>query len=165
MAVERKGDEMSKPVKALFLLFPAVLIGLLGGFTASSSGNHSFITGFLWGFGIALVGFAVIALGMFAWEWIKEEAEKGKLLPFILVGIAVAIAVSGYLAISLGDPTCVESETDNRGSTCLEYANDGYEATSDQKWNKFWSTLPVTVIIASLIAIIVRNHMEKEKKH
>jgi len=164
MTTERKSDEMSKPVKAFFISIPAVLIGLLGGFTASSSGNHSFMSGFLWGIGIAIVGFAVIALGMFTWEWIKKEAEKGKLLPFILVGIAAAIVMSGYLAISLGDPTCIESETDNRGSTCLEYADDGYEATSEQKWDKFWSTLPVTVIIASLIAVIVRNHMEKEKK-
>lgn len=164
MATERKGDEMSMPVKAFFLLIPLVLIGLLGGFTAASSGKHAFISGFLWGIGIGAVGFAVIAAGMYIWEWIKKEAAKGKLLPFILVGIAVAIAVSGYLAMTLGDPTCVDSETDNRGSTCLEYANDGYEATSEQRWNKFWSTLPVTVIIASLIAVIVRNHLEKEKK-
>lgn len=164
MTAPNQNNEMSKTVKGLFILFPAVLIGLLGGFTALSGGNHSFVSGFLWGFGIALVGFAVIALGMFIWERIKKEAESGKLLPFILVGVAVAIAVSGYLAISLGGPTCIESDTDNRGSTCTEYANDGYEATSDQKWSKFWSTLPVTVIIASLVAVIVRNQMEKEKK-
>ena len=47
---------------------------------------------------------------------------------------------------------------------CVEYADDGYEATGDQKWDKFWSTLPITVIIASLIAVIVRNQMEKDKK-
>ena len=161
----KQNYEMSKALIGFLLLIPILLVGLLGGFIGSSSGNHSFTTGFLWGIGVAVVGFAVIALSMFTWEWIKKEAEKGKLLPFILVGIAVALAISGYLAISLGDPTCIESETDNRGSYCLEYADDGYEATSEQKWDKFWSTLPVTVIITFLIAVIVRNHMEKEKKH
>ena len=164
MTSQNQNSEMSKTVKGLFILFPAVLVGLLGGFTVSAGGKQSFITGFTWGLGIALVGIAVIAFGMFAWDKIKKEAEKGKLYPFILIGIVVAIAVSGYLAINLGSPTCVESDTDNRGSSCIEYANDGYDATSDQKWNKFWSTLPVTVIIASLIAVIVRNYMEKEKK-
>lgn len=72
--------------------------------------------------------------------------------------------VGAYLGMSLGGPSCVESDTDNRGSSCVEYADDGYEATGDQKWDKFWSTLPITVIIASLIAVIVRNQMEKDKK-
>lgn len=164
MISQNQNSEMSKTVKGLFILFPAMLVGLLGGFTVSAGGKQSFITGFTWGVGVALVGIAVIALGMFAWDKIKKEAEMGKLYPFIIISVAVAIAVSGYLAINLGSPTCVESDTDNRGSSCTQYANDGYAATSDQKWNKFWSTLPVTVIIASLIAVIVRNHIEKEKK-
>lgn len=164
MTAEKQNNKMSITLIGFLILFSVLPVGLLGGFIGSSSGNHSFATGFLWGIGVAVVGLAVLASGMSTWEWIKKEAEKGKLLPFILVGIAVAIVMSGYLAISLGDPTCIESDTDNRGSTCLEYADDGYEATSEQKWDKFWSTLPVTVIIASLIAVIVRNHMEKEKK-
>ena len=164
MTRPNQSNEMSKTVQGLFLLFPAVLIGLLGGFTFSSSGNHSFISGFLWGFGIAVVGFAVIALVMFVWEWIKKEAYEGKMRPYMLSGLIVAIVVSGYFALSLGNPTCIESDTDNRGSTCIEYANDGFEVTTEQSWKEFWSKLPVTTIICLLIAYIAHTQVEKDRR-
>lgn len=141
------------------------MFGVLGAGLGFVDDSSSPLTGFLWGIGIGAALCVVMAAGMFGWEWIKKEVDKGKALPFFIVGIIVAIAISSYLALSLGNPTCLEStDTDNRGSTCIEYADDGYEATSDQKWDKFWSTLPVTVIITSLVAVIVRNEMEKNKK-
>ena len=147
------------------ILIPVFMFGVLGGFMGFINDNSTVLSGFMWGIGIGIATCAVIAVGMFGWEWIKKEAGKGKLLPFMLVGFAVAIAISGFLAISLGKPSCVNSDTDNRGSVCIEYADDGYEVTSDQKWNKFWSTLPIAVIIASLVAVIVRNEMEKSNKN
>ncbi len=153
--------------KALYLLtlIPVVMFGLIGSVIGFFSDTSSPLVGLLWGAGIGAALLVVCAIPMLGWEWIKKEAEKGKALPFMIVGVLAAIAISSYLALSLGNPTCVEStDTDNRGSTCIEYADDGYEATSTQKWNKFWSTLPVTLIITSLIAVIVRNEMEKNKK-
>ncbi len=144
-------------VIALFALVP------MGIFGAILNGNNRLV-GFAWGIGIAVALFVVMGAGTFGWEWIKKEAEKGKSLPYFIIGFLIAVAISGYLALNLGSPTCVDSDTDNRGSTCLEYADDGYEATSEQKWNKFWSTLPVTVIITSLVAYIVRNEQHKDKK-
>jgi hypothetical protein len=164
MSVPKQDKDMPKYFMYYLMLIPVFMFGVLGGFIGFINDNSSAFSGFLWGIGIGIAVCAAIAVGMFGWEWIKKEANKGKLLPFILVGIAVAIAISGYLAINLGKPSCIESDTDNRGSTCIEYADNGYETTSDQKWNKFWSTLPVTVIIASLVAVIVRNEMEKNKK-
>lgn len=166
MTTPKQDKDTPKYFMYYLMLIPIFMFGVLGGFIGFINDNSSALSGFLWGIGIGIVTCAVIAVGMFSWEWIKKEAEKGKLLPFLLVGVAVAVAVvvSGYLAISLGKPSCVESETDNRGTYCTEYADDGYKATSDQKWDKFWSTLPITVIIASLIAVIVRNEMEKNNK-
>lgn len=164
MTSSKQDKDTPKSLYAFLILIPVFMFGVLGGLLGLVGKNPNPLSGFLWGIGIGVVVCIVVAVGMFGWEWIKKEAEKGKLLPFILVGIIVAIAISGYLASSLGKPSCVESETDNRGSYCTEYADDGYEATNDQKWNKFWNTLPVTVIIASLIAVIVRNEMEKNKK-
>ena len=143
-------------VIALFTLLP---MGLLGAFL----GENNRLSGFAWGIGIGIALFAVMALGMFGWEWIKKEADKGKLLPFLLVGFIVAIAISGFLAINLGKPSCEES-SEEPYSSCISYADDGYETTSDQKWDKFWGALPVTAIITSLVAVIVRNEMEKNKK-
>jgi MFS family permease len=143
-------------VIALFTLMP---MGIFGAFL----GENNRLAGFAWGVGIAIALFVIGIISTFGWEWIKDEAEKGKTLPYFIIGFLVAVAISGYLALNLGSPTCIESDTDNRGSTCLEYADDGYEATSEQKWGKFWGTLPVTVIITSLVAYIVRNEREKKK--
>lgn len=157
MMPEKKVNKVG--LVAIISLFTLLPMGLLGAFL----GENNRLSGFAWGIGIGIGLFAVMAVGMFGWEWIKKEAEKGKLLPFLIVGFIVAIAISGFLAINLGNPSCDEYENDSRVS-CISYADDGYEATSDQRWDKFLSTLPVTVIITSLVAVIVRNEMEKNKK-
>lgn len=163
MTTDKQDEKVSKALY-LLMLIPVFMFGILGGIFGFIDDNSNPLSGFLWGIGIGSALCVVMAAGMFGWEWIKKEAEKGKALPFFLVGLIVAIAISSYLALSMGNPTCIEStDTDNRGSTCIEYADDGYEATSEQKWSKFWSTLPVTIIITSLVAVIVRNEMNKKK--
>lgn len=158
-----KQNKMSVGLILVILLFATIPMGLLGAFLGYADKDASPITGFVWGIGIAIALLVVFGVGMFSWEWIKKEADKGKLLPFILVGFIVAIAISGLLAVNLGKPSCEES-SEEPYSSCISYADDGYEATSDQRWVKFWGTLPVTVIITSLVAVIVRNEMEKNKK-
>lgn len=157
-------QKMSVGLIAILVLFATIPMGLLGAFFGYLDKDTTAITGFAWGIGIAIALLIVMGIGIYGWEWIKKEAKKGKMYPFLIIGVLMAVVISSYLAMTLGSPSCVESDTDNRGSTCLEYADDGYEATSSQKWDKFWGTLPVTVIITSLIAIIVRNEMEKNNK-
>jgi len=164
MTQQSQNKEVSKGIYFL-LLIPVFMFGFIGGLLGLTGENPDPVSGFLWGIGIGIAVCGVSFIGIFGWDWIKKEVGKGKLLPFIIVGIIAAVAVSAYLGMSLGKPSCVESDTDNRGSSCVEYADDGYEATSDQKWDKFWSSLPITVVIASLIAVIVRNQMEKDKKN
>lgn len=151
--------------KALYLLMllPVFMFGVMGGFFGLLDDNSSPLTGFLWGIGIGTMLCVVMLIGMFGWEWIKKKTEKGKLLPFMIVGFIAAIAISGFLAINLGNPSCEEYDPDPRGG-CISYADDGYETTSEQRWEKFWGTLPVTTIITSLVAVIVRNEKEKNKK-
>ena len=139
--------------------FQFCLFGLLGLFFDSSNR----LSGFLWGIGIAVALATAGAVGYLCWDWIKKGADKGKLLPYLLVGLFVAVAISGLLAVNLGKPSCNE-QGDAPYSSCVSYADDGFQATSSQKWDKFWKTLPVTVIIASLVAVIVRNEMDKHQK-
>ena len=146
-------------IAAPILAFQFGMFGLLG--ILFDSSNR--LSGFLWGIGIAIALAIACVVGYLCWEWIKKEADKGKLLPFMLIGFVAAIAISGLLAVNLGKPSCDESG-DPPYSSCTQYADDGFETTSTQKWNKFWGTLPVTVIITSLVAVIVRNEMEKNKK-
>lgn len=163
MTSSKQANVTPKYLFAFLALIPVVMFGAMGGLMGLVSGKFSPLSGFLWGAAIAIVLVAIGLVGTLGWEWIKKEAEKGKLFPFIIMGVLAAVAISGYLALTLGDASCIESETDNRGSYCTEYADDGYEATSEQKWDKFWSTFPVTAIITSLIAVIVRYEMEKKK--
>jgi len=156
MTTEKKVNKVG--LVAIISVFTLLPMGLLGALL----GENNRLTGFAWGIGIGIALFVAMAIGMFGWEWIKKEADKGKLLPYLLVGIAAAIAISGFLAINLGNPSCEESG-DAPYSSCTQYADDGFEATNEQRLNKFWGTLPVTVIIASLVAYIVRNEREKKK--
>jgi hypothetical protein len=141
-------------------LYGAIVFGLLGAFFGLIGDSFSPLSGFLWGLGVGVVVVVVSGAGMLSWEWIKKEANNGKLLPFMLVGFLAAVAISGLLAVNLGKPSCDESG-DPPYSSCVSYANNGFETTSTQKWDKFWSTLPITVIVSSLIAIIVRNEVPK----
>ena len=158
-------EKMSKGLIIVILLFATIPMGLLGAFLGYADVDTNLFTGFTWGIGIAIALLVVMGIGMLGWEWIKKEAEEGKLRPFMLSGLIVAIAISGWFAWGLGDSTCIEStDPDGRPTTCLEYADDGFEATTEQRWREFWGKLPVTLIITSLIAVIVRNEMEKNQK-
>ncbi len=139
------------------------MFGILGALLGLTGKDPNPLSGFLGGIGVGLAILVVCGVGMFGWEWIKKAADKGKLLPYILIGFVAAIAISGLLAINMGKPSC-EDSGDAPYSSCTQYANDGFEVTSNQKWNKFWGTLPVTVIITSLVAVIVRNGIEKNKE-
>lgn len=163
MTAQKQNKDMPKSFWLLIMSIPVLMFGLLGGFMGAVNEHSNFLSGSLWGIGIGVALFIVSGIGYLVWEWIKKEADKGKLLPYVLVGFVAAIAISGLLAVNLGKPSCDETG-DAPYSSCTQYADDGFETTSSQRWNKFWGTLPVTVIIASLVAYIVRNEMEKNKK-
>lgn len=165
MTPQKQNKEMSKSFYLLIMLLPVSMFGLLGGFIGAVNKHSNFLSGFLWGVAIGLAICIVMWIGMFGWEWLKKEADKGKLLPYMLGGLVAAIAISGLLAINLGKPSCDE-QGDAPYSSCTSYANDGFETNSSQRWNKFWETLPVTVIIGLLVAYIVHGQVEKNRpKH
>ncbi len=162
MTLEKENNNIPKRFY-LLMLIPVFMFGALGAGMSLIGENPNPLSGFLWGVGIgAVICFATV-IGMFGWEWIKKEANNGKILPFILVGFIAAVGISGFLAINLGKPSCEESSAEPY-SSCIQYADDGFETTSSQKWDKFWGTLPITAIITSLIGVIVRNEMEKNKE-
>lgn len=166
MTSKKQSDKgLSNPALYVVLaLFATIPMGLLGAFLGYIDDDTSLFTGFAWGIGIAIALLIVMGIGMFGWEWIKKEAAEGKLRPFMLSGLIVAIAISGWFAWGLGDPTCIEStDPDGRPTTCLEYADDGFEVTSGQRWEEFWSKLPATLLICLLIAYIAHGQSEKNR--
>ncbi|MGE5327816.1 MAG: hypothetical protein ACM3KH_00610 [Thiobacillus sp.] len=140
-----------------------LMFGGIAAITELSRKNGDPLSGFFSTLGICIALMAVCAICVFGWEWIKVEAQKGKLLPYILVGLIAAIVVSGYFATTLGKPSCEERDDAGTFSSCAQYADDGFDATTNQKWDKFWNTLPITAVITTLIAVIVRNEVEKTK--
>lgn len=163
----KKQSDNGLPNSALYVvlaLFATIPMGLIGAFIGYMSETSSAVTGFLWGIGIATILGVVMLIGYLGWDWIKKEAEEGKLRPFMLSGLIIAIAISGWFAWGLGDPTCIEStDPDGRPTTCLEYADDGFEVTTEQRLEEFWSKLPVTLIICLLIAYIAHSGAEKNR--
>lgn len=142
------------------MLIPVFMSGLIGAFIGFLSSDP--LSGFLWGMGVGLVGTVAILVGMFGWEWLENEMEKGKLFPYLIMGLIGAIAISGYFGLTLGDPSCDEYNNEPQGS-CVQYADDGYEVTTKQRWEKFWGTFPVTLIITSLVATLVHHNIHKKK--
>lgn len=143
------------------LLIPVAMFGLLGTVFGSLGGHP--LSGLLWGLVISLGVIAVALPGNYAWEWFKKQMDKGKLMPYIFIAVVISVAICAYLALTLGKPSCDEYDDSSPQSSCVQYADNGYDATTDQRWAKFWNTLPVTVIIASLIATIVHNNIHKRK--
>lgn len=146
-------------------VYASVAFGLLGAFFGFTGDSFSPLSGFIWGIGVGITVLVVSGIGMLGWEWIKKEADRGKLLPYMLCGIGAAIVISGFLATQLGQPSCDETD-DAPYSSCTQYADDGFEATSTQRWDKFWKSLPITIIICLLIAYIAHGQAEKNRpKH
>jgi hypothetical protein len=63
------------------------------------------------------------------------------------------------MSANLGRPTCIDSETDNRGTTCYEYGDDGYEPTTEQRVATF--TYYMTLIF---IPVAVGTYIGKKEK-
>lgn len=147
----------------LFVLIPVFMFGAVSGFLGFVNHNSNLLTGFLWGICIGVGVLAVSAIGFFGWEWIKKEADQGKMRPYMLSGIVAAVVISAFLATSLGSPTCDEQSDDPVRTGCVSYADDGFQATSEQRWEEFWRKIPITIIVCLLIAYVVYSQVEKSR--
>lgn len=155
----------NKPSKALYLLtlLPVFMFGIMGAGFEFFGDDPKPASGFLAGLGVGLLITLVVLVWTFGVEWAKKGIAKGQMWPYLVAAVLAAVAISGYLAINVGAPSCDEYSDDPIYSNCTDYADDGFEATSEQKWDKFWGTLPVTVIITSLIGVIVKNGVDKNQ--
>ena len=67
----------------------------------------------------------------------KDKAETLGLNSVLAQGFLWCAGIAFIFAANLGSPTCIDTEQDNRGSTCLEYADDGYKASSQERYAEF----------------------------
>ncbi len=79
----------------------------------------------------------IAALVYFAWKQGHDNAKEGNLKMVLWEGLLWCAGIAFIASITVGKPTCIDSETDNRGTTCYEYADDGFEPTMEQRAAKF----------------------------
>lgn len=140
-----------------------VPLPIIGGIVAHFN-KSSISSGVLWGLCIGIVLLIVYGLGSLIWGWVDNAFDAGKRWPYILAALLASLVISIYLAFSLGESSCVDYEYDSRGGSCIERGNDGYVATDDQRWNKFWTTLPIATVVSLLIAVYVHKSRTKNDK-
>jgi len=84
------------------------------------------------------LGYLLIAgIVFYAWDTARTHAKGGQLVSVLWKGFLWCGGIALFTSVTLGNPTCIDSEQDNRGSTCYEYADDGYEPTTEQRAANF----------------------------
>lgn len=96
-----------------------------------------------------LLGAGLIVLVYSLAKNFSKDSDKG-LYSSLLTGLA-ACAILGFINYSnLGNPTCINSETDDRGTICYEYADDGYEPSQEERISVFVYWFILTIIPVGL---------------
>jgi hypothetical protein len=67
----------------------------------------------------------------------EQSAGGGNFKKVLWKGFLICAGIALFASFSLGNPTCIDSEQDYRGSTCNDYANDGYKPTTEQRSANF----------------------------
>ena len=84
------------------------------------------------------LGYLILALIIyFAYNTASKEAEKSGLRTALWKGFLWCGGIALVMSINLGSPTCTDLEQDTRGSTCNEYADDGFKPTTEERASEF----------------------------
>jgi len=83
------------------------------------------------------LGYLLIAgVVLFAWKTARTNAKDGKLNMVLWKGFLWCGGIALFVSVTLGNPTCEEYSDPVYGG-CEQYADDGYEPTTEQRVAKF----------------------------
>lgn len=91
---------------------------------------------------------------------IKDSADVEHWHGIWCRGAAVSLALATLGALTLGSPSC--EEQDNRG--CISYANDGFDATTEDRVNGGFQILWKTVLGGTAGLLLLKREEEKKAK-
>lgn len=73
----------------------------------------------------------VAGIVLFAWALARDNAIGGKTKTVLWKGFLWCVGIAFVAGLTLGDPSCIESDPLRGG--CYEYADDGHEATIEER--------------------------------
>lgn len=83
------------------------------------------------------LGYLLIAgVALFAWKTARDNAKGGKLKMVLWKGFLWCAGIAFFASITLGNPTC-EERSDPVYGGCEQYADNGYEPTTEQRTASF----------------------------
>lgn len=84
------------------------------------------------------VGYLVISCIVYtAWNIARESVNGDNVKTILWKGFLWCAGIALITSISLGAPSCIDEEYDPHGSVCNEYADDGFEPTTEQRAANF----------------------------
>ena len=99
--------------------------------------------------GGVLLSTGLIVLAYITAKHLTKDSSKG-IYTSILLGLVVCAVLGFVNAANVGKPTCIDSETDDGGTSCYEYADDGYEPSFEEQVSVFTFWFIVTVVPITL---------------
>lgn len=96
-----------------------------------------------------------------AWKTTYDSTVKNGPIKSLMQGLLIVIVLAFIGSSSLGEPTCIDSEQDNRGSTCYEYADDGFDPTTEQRLATFAYYVTLLYVPVILGAFQGKDHYSK----
>jgi len=83
------------------------------------------------------LGYLIVAgIALFAWKQARDNAKGGKLKEILWKGFLWCAGIAFFASITLGNPTC-EVQSDPVYGGCEQYADDGFEPTTEQRAASF----------------------------
>jgi len=97
-----------------------------------------------------------------AWKLAFDNSSSSNYKRILLKGLAWCAGIALFAGLTLGDPSC-EQRSDPLYGGCDEYADNGFEATNEQRVGQFSYFLILLYVPVSIGAIMGRKK-EKDTK-
>jgi hypothetical protein len=107
----------------------------------------------------AVQGLMVSGLVWYVYKTAKESAEAGEPLRVIGKGLLYCVIAALFAASQMGEPSCEDGDPIHGG--CDSYADDGYDPTREQRYERFAKAF---VLLYAPVVAAAFQEMEKRRK-
>jgi hypothetical protein len=84
------------------------------------------------------LGYLFVAwIVMYTYKTARKNSVDGKYVSVLWKGFLWCAGIAFFMSMMLGNPTCIDTEYSMYGSGCNEYADDGFEPSTEQRTSTF----------------------------